>query len=225
MAPPCGSGRRWMRAVKLILFLFFLIPMSSVGFRNTNTIFDKKKKLEIQRKLKRLNKPALKTIKSPDGDIIDCVDIKKQPAFDHHLLKNHTIQMRPGSYPKGFLFKGSNVSSNSKPKITQPWHLNGRCPQGTIPIRRTTEEDLLRASSVANYGRQKYPNDDNNAIHEYATLIEEGDTYYGMNAEMNVWNPQVQEQNEFSLAQFWLAAADNNGVYETKKLTELWSPP
>ncbi|KAK7813939.1 hypothetical protein CFP56_004133, partial [Quercus suber] len=92
MAPPCGSGRRWMRAVKLILFLFFLIPMSSVGFRNTNTIFDKKKKLEIQRKLKRLNKPALKTIKSPDGDIIDCVDIKKQPAFDHPLLKNHTIQ-------------------------------------------------------------------------------------------------------------------------------------
>ena len=33
-----------------------------------------------------------------------------------------------------------------------------------------------------------------------------------MNAEMNVWNPHVQEQNEFSLAQFWLAAADNNGV-------------
>uniref|UniRef100_A0A7N2LBT6 Neprosin PEP catalytic domain-containing protein n=1 Tax=Quercus lobata TaxID=97700 RepID=A0A7N2LBT6_QUELO len=216
MAPPCGSGRRWMRAVKLTLLLFFLVPMSSVGIRNTNTIFDKKKKLEIQRQLKRLNKPALKTIKSPDGDIIDCVDIKKQPAFDHPLLKNHTIQMRPGSYPEEFLFKESNnVSSNSKPKITQSWHLNGRCPEGTIPIRRTKEEDLLRASSVANYGRQKYnsiPNDDNNAIHEYATLIEEGDTYYGMNADINVWNPHVQEQNEFSLAQFWLAAADNNGV-------------
>ena len=52
-----------MRAVKLILVLFFLIPMSSVGIRNTDTIFDKKKKLEVQRQLKRLNKPALKTIK------------------------------------------------------------------------------------------------------------------------------------------------------------------
>ncbi|XP_075645772.1 protein neprosin-like [Castanea sativa] len=193
-----------------------LVVMDYVGIRNTNTIIDKKKKLEIQRQLKRLNKPALKTIKSPDGDIIDCVDIKKQPAFDHPLLKNHTIQMRPSFYPKGLLFKESNnVSSNSKPKITQPWYLNGRCPEGTIPIRRTKEEDLLRASSVANYGRQKYnsiPNDNNNAIHEYATLIEEGDTYYGMNAEINVWNPQVQEQDELSLAQFWLAAADNNGV-------------
>uniref|UniRef100_A0A7N2LBX6 Uncharacterized protein n=1 Tax=Quercus lobata TaxID=97700 RepID=A0A7N2LBX6_QUELO len=36
--------------------------------------------------------------------------------------------------------------------------------------------------------------------------------YYVMNAEINVWNPQVQEQNGFSLAQFWLAAVDNNGV-------------
>lgn len=29
---------------------------------------------------------------SEDGDIIDCVDINKQPAFDHPLLKNHKIQ-------------------------------------------------------------------------------------------------------------------------------------
>ena len=42
--------------------LFFLIPMSAVGNRNTNTIFDKKQKLEVQQLLKRLNKPALKSI-------------------------------------------------------------------------------------------------------------------------------------------------------------------
>ena len=32
-------------------------------------------------------------IQSPNGDIIDCVHIKNQPAFDHPWLKNHTIQM------------------------------------------------------------------------------------------------------------------------------------
>ena len=32
-------------------------------------------------------------IQSPDGDIIDCVHINKQPAFDHPFLKNHTIQV------------------------------------------------------------------------------------------------------------------------------------
>ncbi|TXG46639.1 hypothetical protein EZV62_027861 [Acer yangbiense] len=43
-------------------------------------------------KLKLLNKPAVKSIKSEDGDIIDCVDINKQPAFDHPALRNHKIQ-------------------------------------------------------------------------------------------------------------------------------------
>ena len=65
--------------------------------------------------------------------------------------------MRPSSYPKGFSSDEINdVSSNSEPEFTQPWHLNGRCPEGTIPIRRTKEEDLLKASSLANFGRKKY---------------------------------------------------------------------
>nr|POF24291.1 hypothetical protein CFP56_40405 [Quercus suber] len=216
MALPCGSGRRWTRAIKMTFCLFFLIPMSSFGNRNTNTIFDKKQKLEVQQQLKRLNKPTLKSIESPDGDIIDCVDINKQPAFDHPLLKNHTIQMRPSSYPEGFSFDESNdVSSNSEPKFTQPWHLNGRCPKGTIPIRRTKEEDLLRAGSATNYGRKKHrsiPSAQYSAgqvIHEHAVLIEQGDKYYGMMAEINVWNPHTQETTEFSLSQFWMTAGRN----------------
>ena len=28
---------------------------------------------------------------SPDGDIIDCVHISNQPAFDHPFLKDHKI--------------------------------------------------------------------------------------------------------------------------------------
>ncbi|XP_050281543.1 uncharacterized protein LOC126722434 [Quercus robur] len=200
----------------MTFYLFFLIPISSAGNRNTNTIFGKKQKLEVQQQLKRLNKPALKSIKSPDGDIIDCVDINKQPAFDHPLLKNHTIQMRPSSYPEGFSFDEINdVSSNFKPEFTQPWHLNGRCPKGTIPIRRTKEEDLLRAGSVANFGRKKYlsiphaqSNNDPNNFHEHATYGEAGDKYYGMTADMNLWNPHTQERNEFSLSQFWLINGD-----------------
>nr|XP_023903905.1 uncharacterized protein LOC112015704 [Quercus suber] len=168
--------------------------------------------IEVQQQLKRLNKPALKSIESPDGDIIDCVDIYKQPAFDHPLLKNHTIQMRPSSYPEGFSFDEINdISANSEPKFTQPWHLNGRCPEGTIPIRRTKEEDLLRAGSVANFGRKKYPHAQKNVdpdVHEHAIYIEDGDKYYGMTAEINVWNPHTQEVNEFSASQFWLTSGE-----------------
>jgi hypothetical protein len=35
----------------------------------------------------------VKSLQGNDGDIIDCVDIYQQPAFDHPLLKNHTIQV------------------------------------------------------------------------------------------------------------------------------------
>ena len=63
--------------------------------------------------------------------------------------------MRPSFHPEGLSF--DDVSSKSESEITQLWHLNGRYPEETIPIRRTKEEDLLRASSVANYGRNKYP--------------------------------------------------------------------
>ncbi|RWR72562.1 hypothetical protein CKAN_00079200 [Cinnamomum micranthum f. kanehirae] len=29
---------------------------------------------------------------SEDGDVIDCIDIYRQPAFNHPFLRNHTIQ-------------------------------------------------------------------------------------------------------------------------------------
>nr|POE64440.1 hypothetical protein CFP56_34999 [Quercus suber]POE73291.1 hypothetical protein CFP56_75648 [Quercus suber] len=122
--------------------------------------------------------------------------------------------MRPSSYPKGFSPDESNdVSSNSEPKFSQPWHLNGRCPEGTIPIRRTKEEDLLRAGSAANYGRKKHhfilSTDNAGIIHEHAVLVEDGDKYYGMLANMNVWNPKTMDSNEFSISQFWMTAGDS----------------
>ncbi|KAL4601408.1 hypothetical protein ACB092_11G270900 [Castanea dentata] len=213
MALPCGSGRRWWRAVKMALglCLCFLIPMAAAGIRNTNSTFgDQKLKLEVQQQLKLLNKPAHKSIKSPDGDIIDCIHINNQPAFDHPLFKNHTIQMRP---PKGRLFDESKVSSKSK-SINQLWHLNGRCPEGTIPVRRTKEDDLLRASSIKNYGRKKHltipkpssaqPDLTDQGGHQHAIVYVEGDKYYGAKGTINVWKPQIQEPNEFSLSQIWI---------------------
>ncbi|XP_050259701.1 uncharacterized protein LOC126704721 [Quercus robur] len=197
--------------------------MVATGIGNTNTIFGQKQKLDIQWQLKRLNKPALKSIKSPDGDIIDCVHIKNQPAFDHPFFKNHTIQMRPSFHPEGLSF--DDVSSKSESQITQLWHLNGRCPEETIPIRRTKEEDLLRASSVANYGRNKYPQFDTTdtnktAFHENAIVFVKGDKYYGTKATINAWKPQIQEQDEFSSSQLWILGG--NATTETNNIVAGW---
>ncbi|KAB2072104.1 hypothetical protein ERO13_A08G249100v2 [Gossypium hirsutum] len=87
---------------------------------------------DVEEKLKQLNKPAVKTIQSEDGDIIDCVEIYKQPAFDHPALRNHVIQA--------------------------------------------------------------------------ATLVTVGYNYIGAKADINVWNPNVESEDEFTTAQIWLKA-------------------
>lgn len=40
--------------------------------------------------------------------------------------------------------------------ITQMWHRNGtRCPKGTVPIRRSTVHDVLRAKSLFHFGKKR----------------------------------------------------------------------
>lgn len=40
-------------------------------------------------------------------------------------------------------------------KSFQLWAESGEsCPEGTVPIRRTTEKDVLRAISIDRYGRK-----------------------------------------------------------------------
>ncbi|XP_020698392.1 uncharacterized protein LOC110111040 [Dendrobium catenatum] len=178
---------------------------------------DLRQRLAVRKHLRRLNKPAVKSLKSPDGDIIDCVNIAHQPAFDHPFLRNHTIQLRPAFHPEGLYDKNNLASELSKEKpnsLTQLWHQIGRCPEGTIPIRRTRKEEVLRTSSVKRHGRKKRrtipsprfadPDLINESGHQHAIAYVEGDKYYGAKAIINVWEPNIQQTNEFSLSQLWI---------------------
>uniref|UniRef100_A0ACD6AKE9 Uncharacterized protein n=1 Tax=Avena sativa TaxID=4498 RepID=A0ACD6AKE9_AVESA len=173
---------------------------------------------EVQSLLKQLNKPPLATIESPDGDIIDCVHISKQPAFDHPLLKDHTIQMQPSSYPGG-------LYHDSHP-ITQTWHQNGKCPENTVPIRRTKEEDILRASSIRMYGKKSPGSIPNlNSIngpsstpsvtsgrHQYGVASAPVGKGYGTKATFNLWRPTIARAGDFSLTQLWISAGSGNDL-------------
>uniref|UniRef100_J3LHZ5 Neprosin PEP catalytic domain-containing protein n=1 Tax=Oryza brachyantha TaxID=4533 RepID=J3LHZ5_ORYBR len=68
-------------------------------------------------------------IQTGDGDVYNCVDIYKQPALNHPLLKNHTMQMEPSSYPLDLDIQSimsSNISEADFPDV--------KCPARTIPI-------------------------------------------------------------------------------------------
>ncbi|CAH9070959.1 unnamed protein product [Cuscuta europaea] len=205
----------------------------------TARLSSNKQRYEVEQHLKKLNKPAVKTILSPDGDIIDCVHISKQPAFDHPLLKDHKIKMRPSYHPAEGQFDANKESTrvnankeatnDTKTIVSQLWHNNGKCPLGTIPIRRTKEEDVLRAGSMVNmYGMKKpgsfpiKPEDDSNdgskgARYEHAIAYvgdAKSDKYHGSKVTINVWEPYV-EPNEFSSSQMWILGGSLEGRLES----------
>ncbi|XP_010536833.1 PREDICTED: uncharacterized protein LOC104811722 [Tarenaya hassleriana] len=211
-AAHCSSrGRRVSKGLLALFCLWGLLsPTCAARFGVSRQSF------EVKKHLKRLNKPAVKSIQSPDGDVIDCVHISKQAAFDHPFLKDHKIQMRPGYHPER-LFDEDKEPENPKQRvnpITQLWHQNGKCPEGTVPVRRTKAEDVLRASSVKRYGRKKHrsvpqpqsadPDLVNQSGHQHAIAYVEGGKFYGAKATINVWEPKVLNPNEFSLSQLWI---------------------
>ncbi|XP_047179390.1 uncharacterized protein LOC124846214 [Vigna umbellata] len=155
----------------------------------------------IRTRLQQINKPPVKTIQSPDGDVIDCVVSHQQPAFDHPMLKGHK-PLDPPERPKGHNQRDL-LSENF-----QLWTMSGEsCPEGTIPIRRTKEEDMLRASSVSRFGRKisrRVRRDTSSNGHEHAVGYVSGEQYYGAKASINVWAPRVANQDEFSLSQMWV---------------------
>ncbi|WOK96888.1 hypothetical protein Cni_G05596 [Canna indica] len=185
----------------VVLCLTFLLLVC--GKRNT---FSMEKELLVEDKLKLLNRPSVKTIQSEDGDIIDCVDIYKQPAFDHPLLRNHIIEMRPGD---------ENETSQATASMPfQVWQNSGSCPEGTIPILRVQRHHLLNAPSLEGYGRKSWHGITNQKVysftvgvpnqHAHCVLVGGDFQYNGLKANLNIWNPLVEYDDEFTTSQIWL---------------------
>ncbi|KAK7367831.1 hypothetical protein VNO80_09849 [Phaseolus coccineus] len=204
----CLSSSIISTLVHFLLVASLLCPVCSSEMGNTRVANQTLKPQEevhkmniIRTRLQQINKPSVKTIQSPDGDVIDCVVSHQQPAFDHPILKGHK-PLDPPERPKGHN-KRDILSENF-----QLWTMLGEsCPEGTIPIRRTTEQDMLRASSVSRFGRKirrRVRRDTNSNGHEHAVGYVSGEQYYGAKASINVWAPRVANQDEFSLSQMWV---------------------
>ncbi|KMT01721.1 hypothetical protein BVRB_9g211760 [Beta vulgaris subsp. vulgaris] len=133
---------------------------------------------------------TIKTIKGDDGYVVDCVDMYKQPAFDHPLLKDHKIQMEPSSSPQNM-----NQNNASPDKFVQPWHKSGLCSKGTVPIRR-------RRLQGQSHKMKKQSNDTTKGPHsEFATVQAfpaTGTRFYGGSASISIWDPAVSRQDDYS---------------------------
>ncbi|CAL0318883.1 unnamed protein product [Lupinus luteus] len=182
-----------------IVALLFFTSCLSRAIANQTIEFDKLSRIRAQ--LKKINKPGVKTIKSPDGDIIDCVLFHDQPAFDLPELKDQKTTLELPELPMGY-----NISEDETAGFEnfQLWSQSGEeCPEGTIPILRTTEQDLLRVSNMTRLGKKNIVK----IGHEDTIAYAVGDKYYGAKANLNIWAPKTN-QFEFSLAQIWVLSGE-----------------
>ncbi|XP_024004632.1 uncharacterized protein LOC18030931 isoform X2 [Eutrema salsugineum] len=179
---------------KLILLMLSTITLILIT-ESQRTILSEEEKL-----LNHINKPAIKSFQTEHGFIFDCIDIQKQRAFDHPLLKNHSIQLKPTTIPKW-----TRDNTTSKRSSSLPFPQDGiTCPVGTVIVKRTTLEELKQTQRLKSVGfyrpTSKYKNE---ITHRYAF----GDYQYknyGAKGNINVWDPPVLH-GQFSLASISVA--------------------
>ncbi|KAK4557441.1 hypothetical protein RGQ29_007267 [Quercus rubra] len=97
----------------------------------------------------------VKPIQQRDDREFDCVDIYKQPAFDHPLLKNHKIQMSPS-------FSGNVLNNYYDTKIGKFSKIGLQdedCPPGMVPIMKIKSRHLRNEYSHSRYNSKNFTND------------------------------------------------------------------
>nr|XP_009798175.1 PREDICTED: uncharacterized protein LOC104244453 isoform X2 [Nicotiana sylvestris] len=160
------------------LVLYFLLSFDGV---QGEMKLSKLEELALEKQLKLLNKPAVKTIKTEWGVTYDCVDFYKQLAFDHPALKNHNFhpEMKPTLSTINQISSTSTVDISSR-KVLE----NGGCPSGTVPIKRVTRDDLIR--------QRRMPPPENRAI--VHTPSDPNNKFAGAGMVASLWNPYVEGQ-------------------------------
>ncbi|GKE18346.1 hypothetical protein Tco_1425923 [Tanacetum coccineum] len=204
-----------MMQTTYVFVVLFSLVLSSKGFKDSqqeNEVFmlgsESTKMKLINARLKKINKPFVKSIKSPDGDIIDCVLFHLQPSFDNPKLKGAIMSLDPPDLPKGY--DNTRVES----KFKQIWSSNGEsCPNGAIPIRRTSASEISRSISISEFAKRTRTKDIPPSSGHTHTLgyVTPGE-FYGAKAILNAWAPNVTG-NDYSISQILVIAdAPNHGI-------------
>ncbi|KAI4334858.1 hypothetical protein L6164_013566 [Bauhinia variegata] len=168
---------------------FFLIFSLFVGY---NVVDGRSKSAEDGDP--RLRHVDLKGSLPMEDDDFQCVDIYKQLAFQHPLLKNHKIQLYP------------SFSKNSR-KIRSSY-VGKRCPPGKVPVQRI-KRNHMRSENFTNAPIAKFHQLSNGYYpgHHYATLdTVRNATFRGAGSLIALYNPTLQLENQFSMALIWVAS-------------------
>ncbi|MCD7460865.1 hypothetical protein HAX54_044628 [Datura stramonium] len=142
------------------------------------------------------------------GDIYDCVDFYKQPAFDHPSLKNHNFHPKM----KPTLPRRKQTSGTSKSNESTIWLNDQGCSFGSVPIKRVTKDDLIRQrfmpppedvafhtqfSKISNNhseSKRRFLSAQGYRVAIVSTLKNRNNKFGGAGMAATIWNPKVKGQ-------------------------------
>ncbi|KAG6505625.1 hypothetical protein ZIOFF_037990 [Zingiber officinale] len=121
----------------------------------------------------------------------------KQPAFDHPLLKNHTLQLKPSNLPKGMKL--------GKFKPASFYGFNDTCPFGTVLVHRARKQDLTKSQLLINQFRAQAIANDPTANQNHFAIIENAyGPFYGAYAKMTTYKLPDLKANQTSSSTIYL---------------------
>ncbi|XP_045828813.1 uncharacterized protein LOC123920576 [Trifolium pratense] len=193
------QNKRIVKMMNMLFFVFYLATSTTVYTVDSLQRMSKDD-LELERQLSLINKSPIKSIHVEAGYIVDCVDIYKQPAFDHPLLQNHKLLIKPS-----FERKDTQTSMKISPTKSLYGLQKVSCPKGTVPIRRVTKNDLIQ---------DKYLFNDHCSCITFTFRW----SYYGVNGTTSVWHPSVVKGQE-SAGHLYVQNGNGDG---TNKIVVGW---
>ena len=155
----------------------------------------------------------------PNNETVDCVDVHRQHGSNVRLAE---IPTAPTNAPP--------QATTAAPQLRQVYDTaTDLCPEGTVPRRRVTLDDLRRFRNLDDFFRkvpshistsdlEAPPKEGPTADHQYARGYQYVDNW-GIEAALNIWSPYVELSSEFSLSQIW-AVRGGDGAPALKQTVE-----
>jgi hypothetical protein len=159
------------------------------------------------------------------GAIFDCVPIDQQPSLRRAEGGfNKTVDPRDIRFsgyrdllPPSAARPGPGAHPHTAPNPADPFGNRRTCPDGTIPMRRITLEEMTRFPTLEAFlARGKagadrfYP-----AFARNHAYIEQDVTNLGAGAWLNVWTPAPVDINQDSISQLWVSDSEDAQSLET----------
>ncbi|WVZ24106.1 hypothetical protein V8G54_002650, partial [Vigna mungo] len=111
---------------------------------------------------------------------------------------------------RGYTVKATVRDTNDPEKVDLLLSLDGAKERLHLIKANLLEEgsfdSVVEGCHVVFHAASPFFNDAKDSQHLACHSLYGGDKYYGAKATINVWNPKVQQPNEFSMSQMWILA-------------------